>query len=266
MHSGRSAAGSPRHASFTRIPALRALFAQAVAFALVLMLAHALPPFAGVQLTIAVAAVIQGVAAAVLTRMLRLAPWWVAIGFCFPIALVASSAMPLPPFAYFAGFLILLVLYWSTFRTQVPFYPSNPAAWRAVAKLLPAGRPLRIADVGSGFGGLVMHLARVRPESEVLGIELAPLPWLCSLLRARVAGSPSRFVRRDYETLDFADFDVVFAYLSPAAMPALWQKARAEMRQGALLLSYEFTIPGVEPDVVVHPSGAGPALYGWRIE
>jgi len=266
MHSWRYGAGSPRRASFTRIPAVRALFAQAAGFALVLILAHALPQIAGIQLTIAVAAVVQGIVAAALARMLHLAPWWVAIGLCFPVALLASSALPLPPFAYLAGFLILLVLYWSTFRTQVPFYPSNRATWRAVAQLLPAGRPLRIADVGSGFGGLVMYLAGERPESEVIGIELAPLPWLCSRLRGPAAGSAGRFVRRDYETVDFADFDVVFAYLSPAAMPALWQKARAEMRHGALLLSYEFAIPGAEPDVVVHPSDGGPALYGWRIQ
>jgi hypothetical protein len=48
-----------------------------------------------------------------------------------------------------------------------------------------------------------------------------------------------------------------FAYLSPAAMLALWHKARAEMRPGTLLLSYEFHIPGTTPDLVIQPEGAG---------
>jgi hypothetical protein len=56
----------------------------------------------------------------------------------------------------------------------------------------------------------------------------------------------------------------VFAYLSPAAMPALWQKARREMRPGSLLLSHEFPIPGKEADLVLRPQG-GAALYGWRL-
>jgi hypothetical protein len=60
-----------------------------------------------------------------------------------------------------------------------------------------------------------------------------------------------------------SDYDVVFAFLSPAAMPALWRKASAEMRPGTLLLSYEFSIPGTTPHIIDHPVENGPALYGW---
>lgn len=266
MSSRRSGAGARFRPAFLRIPAVLALLAQIIAFAAVLLLAFALPSFAGMQLSIAIAALIQGCLAAVLARGFRLAPWWVPIEFCFPIALVVSSAVQLPPEVYLAAFLLFLVLFWSTFRTQVPFYPSNATVWRAVAELLPKGQPLRIIDVGSGFGGMVMHLARVRPECDVVGIELAPLPWACSLLRGRASGSKGKFVRGDYGRVNFGDFDVVFAYLSPAAMPLLWRKAHAEMRKGSLLLSYEFAIPGAEPGIVIHLSEDGPALYGWRFD
>ncbi|GAC1436513.1 MAG: hypothetical protein NVSMB6_32690 [Burkholderiaceae bacterium] len=57
---------------------------------------------------------------------------------------------------------------------------------------------------------------------------------------------------------------MVFAYLSPAAMPALWLKAQREMQPGALLLSYEFPVDGRLPDLTVLPHPQGPPLYGWR--
>ena len=159
-------------------------------------------------------------------------------------------------------------LYWSTFRTQVPFYPSRPTVWRAVESLLPQpavdGAPVCLVDIGSGLGGLVLALASRRPGDAFLGVELAPLPWAISALRATATGSVARFTRSDYEQLDLRHFDVVFAYLSPAAMPALWQKAQREMRTGTLLLSYEFIIPGHPPDLTVLPDPQGPALYGWR--
>jgi hypothetical protein len=265
MSSGRSGAGAPSRPAFLRIPAVLALLAQIIAFAVVVLLAYVLPPLAAVEISLVVAALMQGCFAAVLVRIVRLAPWWIAIEFCFPLAIVASNAVQLPPSIYLSAFLLFLVLYWSTFRTQVPFYPSNATVWRAVAELLPKGQSLRIIDVGSGFGGMVMYLARVRVECAVVGIELAPLPWLCSLLRSTVSGSAGQFVRGDYDSVNFGDFDVVFAYLSPAAMPALWRKAHTEMRKGSLLLSYEFAIPGVEPNMVIHPASDGPALYGWRI-
>lgn len=265
MPSGRSGAGAPFRPAFLRIPAVLALLAQVIAFVAVLLLAFALSSFAGTQLSIGIAAMIQGGLAALLARAFRLAPWWMPIELCFPIAIVVLSAVQLPPVAYLSAFLLFLVLFWSTFRTQVPFYPSNAAVWGAVAELLPVGESLRVIDVGSGFGGMVMHLARVRPECDVVGIELAPLPWACSLLRCRSRRSKGRFVRGDYDSVNFGDFDVVFAYLSPAAMPALWKKAHTEMCKGSLLLSYEFAIPDVDPGMVIHPFAGGPALYGWRI-
>lgn len=266
MSSGRTGAGAPFRLACLRLPAVLALLAQLIAFGVVILLAIVLPPLAGMQLSIAIAVVMQGCVAAVLARMFRLAPWWMPIEFCFPVAVVALSILQLPPLVYLAAFLLFLALFWSTFRTQVPFFPSNEAVWRAVAELLPRGQSLRIIDVGSGFGGMVMYLARTRPESRVIGVELAPLPWICSLLRGRASGSAGQFVRGDYEIVNFGDFDVVFAYLSPAAMPALWRKAHTEMRKGSLLLSYEFAIPDVEPSIVLHPSESGPPLYGWRVD
>ncbi len=246
-------------------PALRAVSIQLCAFALVLALAHAASLLSDRQLTVAVAALLQGVIAASLSRVFGLAPWWLAIQAAFPVALAAMLALQLPPILFLGAFIALLGLYWSTFRTQVPFYPSNPSTWKAVAALLPADRPVRFVDIGSGLGGLVLHLARVRRDSAFTGIEIAPLPWLVSVLRRRAARANARFLRGDYERIDFSAYDVVFAYLSPAAMPALWRKARAEMRPGALLLSYEFAIPGVAPHVTTAPAGGGALLYGWRI-
>jgi len=70
-------------------------------------------------------------------------------------------------------------------------------------------------------------------------------------------------MRGDYRALDFAQYDVVFAYLSPAAMPALREKAQAEMRPGTLLLSYEFGFAGMPPDVTLPVAPNGTVLYGW---
>ncbi len=158
----------------------------------------------------------------------------------------------------------MLLLYWSTFRTQVPYYPSGQRIWQAVDQLLPTAKPLRIIDIGSGLGGFVLDMARRRPECDVHGIELAPLPWMVSRVRAGWGGNKVRFIRGDYERLNFADYDVVFAYLSPAAMEQLWRKASREMGKGAILMSLEFTIPGQPASVTVPAQGRDPALYLWH--
>lgn len=218
--------------------------------------------WAGVPLDWPGAALLQGLLAAAVSFRFALAPWWLAMQLGFPLALLAGMGLRLPSWLFLTVFLVMLAVYWSTFRTQVPYFPSGQRAWDAVAALLPP-KPIKLIDIGSGLGGLVLDLATRRPDSAFEGIELAPLPWLASRLRA--IGKPNvRFQRGDYEALNFADYDVVFAYLSPAAMERLWQKAQAEMRPGSLLFSYEFVISTKSPDLTMKPEGAGPLLYGWH--
>lgn len=250
---------------FWRVPALRALAYQCIAFFVSIFILAAFASRGFPAPSPLVAAFLQGVLAAALSGWRRMAPWWLPIQLLFAPALALMPGLQLPPSLFLGVFLFLLLLYWSSFRTQVPYYPSTHAVWQAVAGLLPADRALRFIDIGSGFGGLNLYLAALRPECKIEGIELAPLPFLGSRLRAWVQRNRAHFVRGDYMHLDFADYDVVFAYLSPAAMPALWKKAHSEMRPGALLLSYEFVIPDRKPDMEIVPRRDGTVLYGWRM-
>jgi SAM-dependent methyltransferase len=246
-----------------RAPAVRALLCQLAAFPLTLLTVYLLAR-GGLRPSYLGAAIVQGALAALLTWRWRLAPWWIAIQLLFPPALFEASGAGLPPGLFLGIFLFMLLLYWSTFRTQVPYYPSGKTAWAAVAEQLPQGRSIQVIDIGSGLGGLVLDLARRRPDAQVTGIELAPLPWLASWLRARISGSRARFLLGDYEKRDFQAFDAVFAYLSPAAMTALWQKARREMRPGSMLMSYEFAIDGHPPTVSLYLQDTGRTLYIWH--
>ena len=247
------------------LPAVQALFFQILSFFILVSLAFGLATFFGWTMNIYLAAILQGLLAAGFSYWRGLASWWLAISLFFPLALIAALSLQLPPVLFLFAFLVFLCLYWTTFRTQVPFYPSGLATWKAVADLLPKDQGIHFIDIGSGLGGLVLNLARRRPDSRFVGIEIAPLPWLVSVLRAYLLGSHAHFARGDYGRLNFADYDVVFAYLSPVAMPGLWKKACSEMRPGTMLLSYEFIIPDVAPAFVVSPVLNSPQIYGWRM-
>jgi len=251
--------------SVFQLPAVQALLMQFLSLAILLVLMTAFFLVFNLEIPIVAAVILQGLGAAALSLWRRLAPWWLVIQAAFLPALFACATLHFPPQIYLCAFLFFLALYWSTFRTQVPFYPSGPAAWAAVAELLPKSHPIRFVDIGSGFGGMIMHLARLRGDSEFIGIELAPLPWLASRVAAWFARGRVQFLRDDYNHLDLGEFDVVFAYLSPAAMPSLWQKARSEMRVGSLLLSYEFAIPEAESQITNISVVNGRNLYGWNM-
>jgi SAM-dependent methyltransferase len=247
---------------FTSIPAVRALAIQLACVVPTLALIYAAARLGAAPGYVHVA-LVQGMLSALATARAGLARWWRLIQFAFPLTVLAAQALAVPPSVFLAAFLVFVVLFWSTFRTQVPYYPSGPALRPLVAGLLPAAGTPRAIDIGSGFGGLVLDLARRRPDAAIEGIELAPLPWLVSRLRATLARSRARFRLGDYESLDFGQYDLVFAYLSPAAMDGLWRKAQREMRPGSQLASYEFGIAARAPDRTLAPPGGMRTLYIW---
>ena len=247
------------------LPAAEALLIQVGAFILVyafVLVFDRLLPF---PISIGGGALLMAAAAALITWCRRLPFWWLPIQFCFPLAILLAYAMAFSPVVYFSLFMVFLLVYWTPFKTRVPLYLSGQPVWEKIATFIPENRDIQIADVGSGLGGLVLYLAKRFPKARITGIELAPFPWLIGWSRGRIARSRARFLFGDYEKIDFSQFDVVFIFLSPAVMPSLWAKASSDMRQGSLLLSYEFVIPHVKPDIVIPADVRGAKLYGWRI-
>jgi hypothetical protein len=51
------------------------------------------------------------------------------------------------------------------------------------------------------------------------------------------------FQRKNYENEDFSQYDVIFAFLSPAAMSSLYAKVEQELHPKAQIISYMFSWP-----------------------
>lgn len=245
-------------------PATLALLLQSVAFLIIFSCWAILTLYTAFQPNFVALALIQGAIAMLLSGVMGMAVWWRFIQLMFPLAVLLMHGLAIPPWLYLAGFLLTLGLFWTTFRTQVPFFPSHEGVWQQVADYLPNSKPIRLMDIGSGLGDLLIHLAGQRPDSHFEGIEIAPIPWLASRLNAWLRKSPAAFHLGDYERMNFSAYDVVFAYLSPAAMPALWKKASQEMQSGSMLMSYEFAIDGVPPNEILKSDPAIPPIYVWK--
>jgi len=195
------------------------------------------------------AAAVQGICASLASYKLGAPKWWLIIHLAFLPAALWVGQFAIRPVWYLGGFVLLLLIYWRTDKSQVPLYLSNAATAAAVAKLLP-DRPCHVADLGCGHGGLLRQLARARPDCEFLGIEHAPLPWLWARLAG--FGRPNLSIRYgDFWKIHLGLFDIVYAFLSPVPMPRLMAKAKSEMRADSLLVCNSFAVPDGAPEGVI---------------
>lgn len=247
--------------SIVRIPVLKALLLQLLAFMCLFPLTVAFPP-----LTLLEWSVIQGVLAALLSYYCKMAYWWIPIQLVFLPAIMITLALGLSPIWFCIGFVLLFLVYGKTFQTQVPLYLSSSAATQALASLLPQERKFTFLDLGCGCGGLLSALNKTHTHGFFYGIEAAPIPFLIGKIRTFLK-QPHCFVQwGDFWKQDLAQYDVVYAYLSPVPMQSLWEKACREMQPGSLFISNTFPVAGITPEKVVRLNDfSRSALYIWRI-
>jgi hypothetical protein len=223
-----------------------------------------LPLLAGLDMTLAQWAVVQGAIAMRIAVFAGAATWWVGLHVVFAPAAVWANTLALPPAWWAGAFVMLLAGFGATFRTQVPLFLTARKVRAALCELVDPARRLRIVDLGCGLGSVITALKRLRPECECHGVELALLPYLVSRVRGLRAGCAVE--RRDLMAVDLSRYDIVYAFLSPAPMPELWAKARREMRPGSRFVSLAFDVPGVPADQVIAVGAkARHTLYVWTM-
>lgn len=228
-------------------PSVKALLLQLLAFLLTLLCMR----IADISLDPVVLALLSGILAAVLSYFSGLARWWLLIQLLFAPAIVLMRNLHIPSDWFLVAFLVMLLVYWSTFRSQVPLYLSSKRVWQTLEEILPPKQPdksFTFMDIGSGMGGVLTHLVTVRPDGRYFGIEIAPLPYWLSKMRIKLGSYPNCHVQwGSLWDCDLAEYDVVFAYLSPVPMEQLWQKIKQEMRPGTLFVSNSFAVPQFPP-------------------
>ncbi|MEW6678712.1 MAG: class I SAM-dependent methyltransferase [Pseudomonadota bacterium] len=235
-------------------PALAAGVAHLPALAL-----GALLVTSGMPLQVVLAGV--GITAALVAWFWHLPVWWRYINLGFVPLLGLALAFPIDAHWYLAGFILLAATSLGAIRTRVPLFLSSHKAVQAVAERIPPQG--RMLDMGCGLGGPMAGIKKQRPDVEVDGVEAAPLNWL--LARLRLAGKARVRLGSLWDT-DLGDYDVVYAYLSPAPMARLWEKAQTEMRPGSLFISNTFSVPGVPPAEIIELHDLSNArLLIWRL-
>lgn len=150
--------------------------------------------------------------------------------------------------------------------TGVPTLSSRGVEASDVVALLKQANLARSAvviDLGSGWGGLVIAVARAFPEARVEGIEISLFPYLTSRLRA--SRLPNVTLRWDnFHCSNLRSADAIVCYLMPSVMPGVSNLLDRELRPGAAVVSNTFLFRGRTAAAVRRGSQRGlVALYCW---
>lgn len=157
---------------------------------------------------------------------------------------------------------------WTTLQTGIsPMMSSGKACQAMLASIdRPANGPL--IDLGSGWGTLVIALARKYPRQQVIGYELSWFPWLVSIiLKYSLRLNNLTLYRKDFKKAELSNASILFCYLFPGGMVALHEKLKRELSNEILIVSNTFALPSCQPTKVIRLKDIYQTpiyVYSWR--
>ncbi len=111
-----------------------------------------------------------------------------------------------------------------------------------------------LIDLGCG-DGRVLKMAAKRYGVCAIGYELNPMAYM----KARVYSIFSKNVQirfANFHNADISTADVVFCYLFPDVLPKLSQKLVNELKPGAIFVTCNFPLKGIEANTIIKPEGS----------
>jgi len=105
-----------------------------------------------------------------------------------------------------------------------------------------------ITDLGSGWGNIVIPIAKKYPQRQVIGYELSLLPWLTSTLLKKLLGLKNlTLYRQNFYNADLSGASVLVCYLYPQAMDKIKNKLLLEQTTVDFIISNNFALPSCQP-------------------
>lgn len=148
--------------------------------------------------------------------------------------------------------LIAASIVWSTIRVGISPMPSSEKARRAIFDLIEDSANSPVYDLGSGWGSLIVPLAKKYPDRKIVGYEISLLPWLASVLIKTVLRLENlKVYRKNFLHEDLSEAEVLICYLHTEGMQDVANKLVAERRNEGVLISNNFGLADWLPEKTV---------------
>ncbi len=171
--------------------------------------------------------------------------WWrrLFIGFGYPLSLLLAGGLSIPAWGWLLPLALLALIYPLNAWRDAPLFPTPVNALNELPNVAPLEPGVKVLDAGCGLGHGLDALRQAYPLAELHGIEWSrPLAWLCA------RRCPWAQVERgDIWKADWSGYDLVYLFQRPESMRRAIDKARAELKPGAWLVSLEFEAVGLTP-------------------
>lgn len=144
--------------------------------------------------------------------------------------------------------------------------PSSKSAKKMILQLLPKNiEEGVIYELGSGWGGLALLLAKHYPHVRVIAFEVSPVPYLVSCIRQILSRKSNlTILRKNFFGHHYSDAKAIVCYLYPGAMKKLAPKLKEELPEKSTIISNTFALTGWEVSLFFADDWAATRIYRYE--
>ena len=153
---------------------------------------------------------------------------------------------------FFLVLIIAISIVWSTLKTGISPMLSSSKACQTMLAEINTDEKGALIDLGSGWGTLVIAVAKKYPDKLVIGYELSWFPWVISVLLKYSLGLDNlALYRKNFKNADLSNASTLLCYLYPGAMIALEDKLKHDVPKNITIVSNTFALPSYKPTRVI---------------
>lgn len=143
---------------------------------------------------------------------------------------------------------VIIGYFLSTFFAGAGYEPVPGRILEEMIEFSQPGPGTKVFDLGSGFGRIIMGVAR-KTGADCTGVDIDPLKvwWTRRRIQAMGLQGRVRVIRENLLEADLSQADIVFVFLWEGIMQKLAEKAVKEMKPGSKIISYYHPIRGWTP-------------------
>ena len=157
-------------------------------------------------------------------------------------------------------FILIAFLLTMLLATAAPWIPARRRDMERILALAEIKTGDIFYDLGCGDGRILTVAARA--GAVAVGFDISLMSYFMSLIRIALEKSNAKVVFKNFFRQDLSKADLVYFFLTPTAR--VKKKLEAELKKGARVISYTFSIPGWEP-VKKDTAPGRPNIYLYKI-
>jgi hypothetical protein len=158
-------------------------------------------------------------------------------------------------------FLTIKVFIWAMFIVQffyivfggyAPFFLTKNKVIKRIMDEEKFNDSDAIYELGSGNAGFLRAVENKYPNiKKLIGIEYFLAPYIIGRIQTGLLKSKIKIIKENFFHTNLKEADVIYCFLNKQMMNKLKEKFTKECKSGTKIISYQFSIPEMNPEKVI---------------